>query len=86
MMLGSKNQLPKHEKPPVILNNCLDFPLYRELLKDDIEKNEKYVQEDREQQKKKFSEIGQEPDLSKEKIKQFMMITIIRKLIWRWIE
>lgn len=60
----------RHEKPPVILNNCLNLPLYRELLEDDIEKIEKYVQEAREQQKKKYSEIGQELDLSKEKIKR----------------
>lgn len=63
-------EILRHGKPPVIPNKYLEFPLYRKLTENNILEIEEYVREAREQQKKKFSEIGQELDLSKEKIKR----------------
>lgn len=76
----------RHGKPPVISNKYLEFPLYTELTENNIVEIEGYVREAREQQKKKFSELDKSLIYQRKKLSEFMKITIIRKLVWHWIE
>ena len=61
-------QFLRHGKPPIIPENHVEFPPFRTLTEENILEYEKYILEAIEQHKKKYSDIGQELDLSKEKV------------------
>lgn len=57
----------RHNHPPVIPENYVDFPPYREITEEKILEYEKYILEAVEQHKRKYADIGQALGLSKEK-------------------
>lgn len=57
----------RNNHPPIIPENYVYFPLYRKITEEKILEYEKYILEAVEQQKRKYADIGQELELSKEK-------------------